>query len=326
MVAAYELYLVAQGQFNDNKWTNALETINAALAIDPRFSLALALKATFHNFLTIIVPTKNVASEQSAGMNAALRSIELEPNLAAGHYSLGTAKTTKANWIDAELSYVKAIELKADPSLTNETIFSHYLSVGQFEKANEILESANRKDPLNQWIRAHYIISLGLLDNIQKAKDEHKRGTALFGDRWLGNYCITQVRLGAGDSLVKDDILPYLSIDDVAKEHFESPEVGLVALRRLYADNESLSAGDWIILSMWIAYFGDHEFAFEVVKRALRIEASGTFFIWFPQMREVRYLARFKEFVKEIGLVDYWNKFGWPDLCHKLNNGDFMFD
>jgi hypothetical protein len=22
----------------------------------------------------------------------------------------------------------------------------------------------------------------------------------------------------------------------------------------------------------------------------------------------------------------YWNKFGWPDMCHKLDNGDFECD
>ncbi|NHJ87641.1 MAG: hypothetical protein FK734_19425 [Asgard group archaeon] len=49
-------------------------------------------------------------------------------------------------------------------------------------------------------------------------------------------------------------------------------------------------------------------------------------FVWFPVMHEVRQLPRFKEFVKEIGLVDYWNKFGWPDFCHQLENGDFKFD
>jgi hypothetical protein len=40
-------------------------------------------------------------------------------------------------------------------------------------------------------------------------------------------------------------------------------------------------------------------------------------------MSKTQQLPRFKTFVKKIGLVDYWNKFGWPDMCHKLDNGDF---
>ncbi|MBN1227768.1 MAG: hypothetical protein JXA79_12305 [Deltaproteobacteria bacterium] len=325
-MAAYERYLIAHGQFSDNEWNLALESINEAIAIDPRFSLAWALKAAFHNFLTIIVPTKSASSEQDEALNAALRSIELEPNLAAGHYSLGITKTIKGHWIEAELAYQKAIELTNEQSLANEAIFPHYLSVGQFEKANKILEYAKRKDPLNQWICAHHIISMGFLGDIQGAKDEHKRGTALFGNRWLGDYCITQVLLGAGESLTNNDVLPYLLVDDIAKKYFNAPESGLAELHLLYADNDNLSVGNCIILSLWAAHFGDHEFALEVLQKALKIEASGTFYIWLPHMRKVRQLPRFKELVREIGLVDYWNKFGWPDLCHKLDNGDFVCD
>jgi hypothetical protein len=43
-------------------------------------------------------------------------------------------------------------------------------------------------------------------------------------------------------------------------------------------------------------------------------------------MKEVRQTPQFKDFVKDIGLVDYWNKFGWPDTCHPLANGDFVCD
>jgi len=38
---------------------------------------------------------------------------------------------------------------------------------------------------------------------------------------------------------------------------------------------------------------------------------------------EVRETPRFKEFVREIDLVDYWKKFVRSDLCRPLENGDF---
>lgn len=28
----------------------------------------------------------------------------------------------------------------------------------------------------------------------------------------------------------------------------------------------------------------------------------------------------------KIGLVEYWNEFGWPNICHQLDNGDFECD
>ena len=74
---------------------------------------------------------------------------------------------------------------------------------------------------------------------------------------------------------------------------------------------------------MWAAYFGDPEFAMEAYEKAVSMCGTNLYKIWLPVMREVRQLPRFKEFVREIGLVDYWNKFGWPDICHQLDNGDF---
>jgi hypothetical protein len=79
-------------------------------------------------------------------------------------------------------------------------------------------------------------------------------------------------------------------------------------------------------ISLCAAYYGDPELAMDALVKGIRIDASGTFFFWLPAMHEVRQLPRFKEFVKEIGLFDYWNEFGWPDICRPLDNGDFECD
>jgi hypothetical protein len=56
------------------------------------------------------------------------------------------------------------------------------------------------------------------------------------------------------------------------------------------------------------------------------VQGSGLFYIWLSIFREVQQLPRFKEFLREISLVDYWNEFGWPDICRSLDNGDFVCD
>ncbi len=48
------------------------------------------------------------------------------------------------------------------------------------------------------------------------------------------------------------------------------------------------------------------------------------YYSWFLEMREIRRLSRFKEFVRESGFVDYWYQFNCPDICYKLGNGDFV--
>jgi hypothetical protein len=62
------------------------------------------------------------------------------------------------------------------------------------------------------------------------------------------------------------------------------------------------------------------------MEKVLKIQAADAFFFWLPVMHDVRQLPRFKKLMKDIGLIDYWNKFGWPDMCHQLDKGDFECD
>jgi hypothetical protein len=64
----------------------------------------------------------------------------------------------------------------------------------------------------------------------------------------------------------------------------------------------------------------------EAMERGLRIDASGTFWVWMPVFHETRQFPRFKELIRDIGIVDYWNEFGWPNICRPLDNGGFECD
>jgi hypothetical protein len=136
------------------------------------------------------------------------------------------------------------------------------------------------------------------------------------------------VRLGAKEVLSIDKIPEVLvnPIWAVGREHLESPEEGLAELRRLFSSKDNLDTHSLSLMACWAGYFGDPEFAMDAMEKGINIEASGLIDYWLPVFHEVRQLPRFKEYVREIGLVDYWNKFGWPDLCRPLDNGDFVCD
>jgi hypothetical protein len=95
-------------------------------------------------------------------------------------------------------------------------------------------------------------------------------------------------------------------------------------MHRLYTTTKNnLSSSDLNAISECAAYLGYTEFAMDATEKAYNIDASGTIHFWLPVKQKVGQLSRFKEFVKEIGLVDYCNKFGWPDICHQLGSDDF---
>ena len=46
-------------------------------------------------------------------------------------------------------------------------------------------------------------------------------------------------------------------------------------------------------------------------------------YLWWPTPPAVRKTERFKTLMHKAGLVDYWRKNGWPDLCHPVGVDDF---
>jgi tetratricopeptide (TPR) repeat protein len=200
----------------------------------------------------------------------------------------------------------------------------YYNGVGYFKRAKELFKEMMRNDPLNQEARGHYLLSLYILGDTQRAEEEYKRGKALFGDQWLfGDWTITFLRLDTNDVVSSDDVVYSDKFFDAAKKYFDSPQKGIEEFRRLYANYDNISTVNLIEISLWTAYFGDPEFAMDMIVKAVNVDHTSGFHMWWPTLREVRQTPRFKQFVREIGLVDYWNKFGWPDICHQLDNGDF---
>ena len=324
---AYELYLVGLGQENKGDYSLALKSIDATISVDPKFALAWTEKANIHIALSIWGPVNRVVTEQDAALSAAQRAIELEPKLGVAYIELGLVKTAKGNWIEAEFAYRKALELTTETLLTLSSIWIpiHYTAVGHYKRSLELLEAARRNDPLNHRVSTWYFFILGLLGDMRRAEEEYEHSNASSPHQYASDF-ITRLRLGTGNVVSRDEIVYSTPTFNAAKEYLDSPKEGLAELHKLYSDENNLSEADITDIMIWAACFGDPEFAMDAMEKGIKINAIGLFKIWLPVMRDVRQLPRFKEFVREIGLVDYWNEFGWPDLCRPLDNGDFECD
>jgi hypothetical protein len=51
---------------------------------------------------------------------------------------------------------------------------------------------------------------------------------------------------------------------------------------------------------------------------AYRAVTAKTF--WLPELSEARKDSRFKDFAERTGLLDYWRKFGWPQVCRPVDD------
>jgi tetratricopeptide (TPR) repeat protein len=328
---AYELYLAAiaraqQGQLQEENIEAALEAIDAALRIDDEFALAWAEKSTLHGSRQLGLASDLLDEHRDAQLSSALRAVTLDPGLPNAQLALASARSNRGDWVEAEIAYRQASAGdSARPFALNTGGAGFTFAVGNFERGLEIAERANRSDPLNVVARCFYILGLGLTGDLDDARQDYERGKAVFGDEWLGGWCLSMARLGAGPTPPDEIPMAFAPTTPhaIGRERMESPEEGLAILRERYAAGENWPATTLIQFAIWAAYLGDAELAFETEARAVEQNAQQALIFWLPSMREVRQLPKFKALVRDLGLVDYWNMFGWPELCRPLGDGDF---
>ena len=117
-VEAYKLYL--KGRYfwerrNRDALHSAATYFEEAVAADPEYALPHAGLADCHTIMGIysIRPTREV---HPRALELALRALELDPDLAEAHHSLGAVRHfLEWNWADADACYTRALEL--DPRL-----------------------------------------------------------------------------------------------------------------------------------------------------------------------------------------------------------------
>jgi hypothetical protein len=84
-----------------------------------------------------------------------------------------------------------------------------------------------------------------------------------------------------------------------------------------------LEPEDWVVKAyalLWYAQLGALDESYEVANQLRRDFAqqapiAAWSWLWSPEMRPFRQDARFQPFVTQLGLMDYWQKYGPPDAC-----------
>ena len=149
---AYSLYL--RGLHCWNQWTpnttqEALGHFRDALALDPDFALAQTGVARCYTHLGA---TGRLPSEEAypAAQEAAQRAIELNPEIAESHMSLGLVKLFYDWDLVAARSYLEhAIELNPGSAEARHWAGTCYMASGHFDELLETAEVAVSLDPLS---------------------------------------------------------------------------------------------------------------------------------------------------------------------------------
>ena len=105
------------------------------------------------------------------------------------------------------------------------------------------------------------------------------------------------------------------------------PKAGIAALRGMINDpGFSPSIVRSVVIAQWAAYFGEPALSLQALRTMPRSGPTGSvlFSLWRPLEKETRRLPAFKEYVRQLGLVDYWRSTGkWGEFCRPVGTDDF---
>jgi hypothetical protein len=174
------------------------------------------------------------------------------------------------------------------------------------------------------------------LGNLQGAQAEYERGVASFQPWIAGVYNIMLTRAGIPEASWRETpIAVGFSFEPPAfaaiLTNWDDPVAAREAVRNAYAAIDEAVVPLWRVLARLqigalAARFDDPELALRSFEETVPSSPEQMYAIWRPVYREMRKLPRFKEFMREVGLVDYWKEYGWPDMCRPVGENDFECD
>ena len=320
---AYELYLSAIAR--DTHQTAAenrlgIEEVDEATAIDPNFALAWARKSGLL-FEEAYFDAPRTAEYLARGAEAARRAVEIEPTLGKAQGALGFALLTLRDWSGSETAFRTALSLNT-PLDEIPTYSLLQLAVGNFASARDILQQARASTPENSGALAFLVMAHALLGDWKTATEQYEFGTGWFMPWALGDDLMTLLLVGRNDRDAARRMPSSTELNAAMLARLDSPRAALLELRRRYDGGASPGPA----IAAWAAHFGDSAFALEALRAAATQQAQLLMYVWLPQFADARRLPQFKTLMRDMGVVAYWQQYGWPAVCRPRGTSDFECD
>ena len=321
---ARELYLTARGRTtrdSPDETMLAIRELEQALELE-EFAEALALLSGLRGVSQFYEPAHAV-EHQKLAEETARRALTLDPDLAEAHAALGFVLWTKNDWIGAEAAFRKADNLNLYPSGSMGARATMQLGAGNFAVARDIGEKVRVAEPYNDIAHRFLMHAYAGLGDSQAATALYESGKSLFEPWPEGSIQRMHWLVGRGE-LAEARTLPIVDgLNAAMLASLDASEDALAELRRAYGASGPGNPNHRRDIGVWAGHFGDPDLAFEAMRAAIDEQGGQSVYLWYPQLEATRHLPAFKRFMRDIGLAEYWQEYGWPPFCRPLGEHDF---
>jgi TolB-like protein len=346
-IDAYDAYLQALRGYHDFSPTSvrrAIDQIELAVTLDPEFSRAWMLLTDIYGNSGQFIP-QNQRTEFPARIAEARASIrEVTPDLPELRLVEAQELIQDSQLVDAERVLLGYLDTTGASNAVAAAAYANLLSlVGRRQEALRYYQLARRLDPLRvetSWFLMQAYMGLG---RYQEASDEIERGLTLDGmDQFITGQKMfmgfqrndpEEARRGldaVGQFIASSPTPNGTLLQDwqysLADLWMQGDNVRALELIREFIRAPGRAGAAFTIASQWATVLGDPQLALDLRNGKGEVadfigERRDVSALWHPYASDMRKLPGFKEWLNELGVVNYWRSTGnWADLCHPVND------
>jgi TolB-like protein len=309
----------------------AIALLDEATGLDPHFARAWSTLAVAY----AVLPQYSNADWQTSWLasdQAAHRARALNPNDADAYAALSYNQFSQRHYSSMVEPMQRALELAPENSAVSYWAANELAAMGRTRDAETRLDAALANDPANPLLLFYKSMlrwregdQAGALDFI------HRSGTAdsPFGELMLGFYDAAHGdKEGAKRRFARSTRHMGSTIPDQELQAIYLGTFGTISQRQVALKIVDAHAGDEWAPTL-LLQLGEAGRSFDLYEHG-HSGLSDAYLNWLwqpePWSRKARQDAAFQGFAKRLGMVDYWKRYGWPDLCKPaLSAGENAF-
>ncbi len=320
---AYALFVEAQSlvglRFGDSL-PRAIEKLDAALKLDPSFARAWSKRA-----VAFAVLAQYVGGDWHANWDASEQSISralaLDPTDAEAYAARSYNLFSQRRYVDMIEPMRRALELDPDDEAARYWEVNELSAMGRTRDAAPRLDALMANDPENARVIFYKAFMSWREHDLDTLHALGRRLLAL-GSPW-GDVAMSTYYASTGDC--DAGAKPFATRQRIFGSAIP-PSDSETVFRGICAGGAAREPAKTILLAraddpwvptLWLE-MGEPERAFDLFEHG-HVGLSDAYlnWLWQPEdwSRKARQHPAFQGFAKRIGLVHYWQKYGWPDLC-----------
>ena len=339
---AYRLYLQGRAlthrAIGDNLLETAIDLLEQAVELDPDFAEAWTALAEAHVYKAVYTPCLDRIAESHKMANLAQIAIEKDPQQGHARAMLAIHQWTLKNPLRALDLAHEAFALEPDNPDVCIRLGSFLLYIGRTKDAAPYIERALRQDPIhgrNYGMLSTLYLNLGDIDAAMAAGQRmtdmgfpsmwHAVAIAASGDRERAVETYRATR-----RLMNTVIFPPAGSEPMTEEAMdmywtfaakgclsgkaEDRALYCQMLDGLHATMHDPCDPTIVFPAIWM---GHTDLVLKIYGECMHpANMFGLMSIWsdIEPIRQIRLSPKFMPFAQELGLVDAWEKYGWPDL------------